>query len=83
MNTEADIKWIYQELDKVKNPAFIEAIKNMLKYRSKVSTERISIEQYNRKRRLESGITYTPKIVCAYLRHLREKKHDVFARRLR
>ena len=27
MNIEADIKWIQQELDKVKYPAFIEAIK--------------------------------------------------------
>lgn len=64
MNMEADIKWIQQELDTVKDPAFIEAIKNMLKYRSKVSTERISIEQYNKEMgasiaQIERGETYT------------------------
>ena len=64
MNLEADIKWIHQELDKVKDPAFIEAIKNMLKYRSKVSTERINIEQYNKEinasiAQIESGETYS------------------------
>lgn len=64
MNIEADIKWIQQELDKVKDPAFIEAIKNMLKYRSKVSTERINIEQYNKEMdasiaQIERGETYT------------------------
>lgn len=64
MNIEADIKWKHQELDKVKDPAFIEAIKNMLKYRSKVSTERINIEQYNKEidasiAQIENGETYT------------------------
>ena len=48
MDLQADLKWIHKELDNVKDPTFIEAIKNMLKYRKKVSTERISIEQYNR-----------------------------------
>lgn len=64
MNIEADIKWIQQELDKVKDPAFIEAIKNMLKYRNKVSTERISIEQFNKEidasiAQIEKGKTYS------------------------
>ena len=40
MDLEADLKWIHQELDNVKDPTFIEAIKNMLKYRKKVSNER-------------------------------------------
>lgn len=47
MDLQADLKWIHQELDKVNDPSFIEAIKNMLKYRKKLSSERISIEQYN------------------------------------
>ena|SRR5690554_2050790 len=47
MNLEADLKWIHQELDNVKDPAFIEAIKNMLKYRKKLSSGRISIGLYN------------------------------------
>ncbi|PIQ18197.1 MAG: hypothetical protein COZ75_02075 [Flavobacteriaceae bacterium CG_4_8_14_3_um_filter_34_10] len=64
MNLEADLKWIHQELDKVKDPAFIEAIKNMFKYRSHVSTERISLEQYNDEidvsiAQIETGKTYT------------------------
>ena len=49
MDLQADIKWILKELKDVKDPTFIEAIKNMLKYRKKVSnSERISIEQYNK-----------------------------------
>lgn len=47
MDLQADIKWILKELKDVKDPTFIEAIKNMLKYRKKVSN-RISIEQYNK-----------------------------------
>lgn len=30
MDLQADLKWIHQELDNVKDPVFIEAIKNML-----------------------------------------------------
>ena len=48
MDVEADLKWIHDDLDQVKDIDFIEAIKNMLKYRKKVSTELISIEQYNK-----------------------------------
>jgi len=64
MDLKADLKWIHQELDNVKDPTFIEAIKNMLKYRKKVSTERISIEQYNKEidasiAQIESGKTHT------------------------
>lgn len=64
MNLQADLKWIHQELDSVKDPTFIEAIKNMLKYRKKVSSERISIEQYNIEidasiAQIESKKTYT------------------------
>ena len=42
------LKWIHQELDNVKDENLLEAIKNILKYRKKVSSERISIEQYNK-----------------------------------
>ena len=64
MDVEADLKWIHDELDQVKDPDFIEAIKNMLEYRKKVSTERISIEQYNKEideaeREIENGNYYT------------------------
>ncbi|PHQ28514.1 hypothetical protein [Leeuwenhoekiella nanhaiensis] len=48
MSVQADIKWIHEELDKVNDPLFIEAIKNMLKYNKKVSSQRISIEEYNK-----------------------------------
>ncbi len=49
MDIKADLKWIQKELKEVKDPTFIEAIKNMLQYRKKVySEERISIEQYNK-----------------------------------
>ncbi|EKF55052.1 hypothetical protein I215_09326 [Galbibacter marinus] len=64
MDIHADLKWIHSELDKVKDPTFIEAIKNMLKYNKKVSSERISIEQYNQEidasiAQIESGQTYS------------------------
>ena len=64
MDLQADLKWIHRELDKVKDPTFIEAIKNMLKYNKKVSSERISIEQYNKEidasiAQIDSGQTYT------------------------
>lgn len=48
MDLQAELNWIHRELDKVKDPVFIEAIKNMLKYNNKVSSERISIEEYNK-----------------------------------
>lgn len=64
MDLQADLKWIHKELDKVKDPTFIEAIKNMLKYNKKVSSERISIEQYNKEleaseKEIEQGNFYT------------------------
>lgn len=64
MDLRADLKWIHQELDNVKDPTFIEAIKNMLQYRKKVALERIGIEQYNKEMdksiaQIESEETYT------------------------
>ena len=64
MDLQADLKWIHQELDNVKDPTLLAAIKNILKYRKKVSSERISIEQYNKEidasiAQIERGETYT------------------------
>ncbi len=64
MDIKADLKWIQKELKEVKDPTFIEAIKNMLQYRKNVSTERISIEQYNKEldesiAQVERGEFYT------------------------
>jgi len=64
MDIKADLKWIQKELKEVKDPTFIEAIKNMLQYRKNVSTERISIEQYNKEldesiAQIERGEFYT------------------------
>jgi predicted transcriptional regulator len=64
MNLQADLNWIHKELDNVKDPELIEAIKEMLKYRKKNTQERISIEQYNKEieeaeRDIENGNYYT------------------------
>lgn len=66
MDLQADLDWIHRELDKVKDPAFIEAIKNLLKYNKNVSSERLSIAQYNQEidasiAQIESGQTFTQK----------------------
>ena len=64
MDIKADIKWIQKELKDVKDPTLIEAFKNLLKYRKKVSSERIGIEQYNKEleaseKEIEQGNFYT------------------------
>lgn len=64
MDFQSDLKWIHQELDRVKDPVFLDAIKNMLKYRKKVSAERIGIEWYNREmdesiKEIRNGNTHT------------------------
>ena len=49
MDLRADIKWIQEELNDVKDPSLIEVFKQLLQYRKKVlQPERISIEQYNK-----------------------------------
>jgi len=45
MSTQADLKWIQQELENLKDPTLLDAIKNMLQYRKK--TEPQTIEAYN------------------------------------
>ena len=64
MELKADLKWIHRELEKVKDPMFIEAIKKIRKYNKKVSSGRISIEQYKQEidasiAQIASGQTYT------------------------
>lgn len=64
MDLQADLKWIHKELDKVKDPIFIKAIKSMLKYSKKMTSERISKEQYNQElevsiAQIEDGKTFT------------------------
>jgi len=64
MDLQADLKWIHQELDKVTDPIFIEAIKSMLQYNKKMTSERISKEQYNQEieasiAQIEEGKTYS------------------------
>tara|TARA_R110000822_G_scaffold40121_1_gene109468 strand:+ start:455 stop:652 length:198 start_codon:yes stop_codon:yes gene_type:complete len=65
-------------LDNVKDPTFIEAIKNMLKYNKKVFSERISIEQYNKEldvsiEQIERGEFYTHKEVGERIKQWREQ----------
>ena len=67
MDLRADIKWIKKQIDGIDDPTFLEAIKNMLQYRSKViggDTVRDTIEEYNRDldeaiKEIESGEYYT------------------------
>jgi len=65
MGLQADIKWIHKELDEVKDATLLQAIKNILKYRTKkTQPERISIEQYNKEiddanTRIDNGEFYT------------------------
>lgn len=39
MDIQADINWIKAELDKVKDPDFVELLKGLLNYRSKKTEE--------------------------------------------
>lgn len=64
MDLQADLKWIHQELDNVTDKTLLEAIKNILKYRKKVSSNRDSIEEYNADldqgiKEIENGEFYT------------------------
>lgn len=67
MDVQAEINWIKKELTHVKDVKLIEAFKNLLQYRKRVSEnleERISIEQYNKEleaseKEIESGNFYT------------------------
>ena len=67
MDLRADIKWIKKEIESIDDPTFLEAIKNMLQYRSKViggDAIRDTIEEYNRDldeaiEEIENGEYYT------------------------
>lgn len=69
MNLEADIRWIAKELREVKDPVYIEFIKNILRSRKENSLqERTSIEMYNTEideaeKDIEAGNFYTSKEV--------------------
>ncbi|MDN3677231.1 hypothetical protein QWY90_07880 [Flavobacterium paronense] len=45
MDSQAELNWIHQEIDKVNDPTFLEKLKTLLKSRQKPSTE--TIEEYN------------------------------------
>lgn len=58
MDIQADIQWIKNELDHVKDPDFIEVFKRLLQFRRK--TEVVTLEEYNRElkeaeERIEQG----------------------------
>lgn len=67
MDLRADIEWIKKQIDGIDDPTFLEAIKNMLQYRSKViggDASRDTIEEYNRDldkaiEEIENGEYYT------------------------
>jgi hypothetical protein len=68
MDVQAEIKWIETALLESKDPTFIKAVKNMIqsmrKVKQSMSTERISVEQYNREldesiAQIERGEFYT------------------------
>ncbi len=45
MDLKADIKWIQKELKDVKDPTLIEAFKNLLQYRKKVTESSYEISE--------------------------------------
>lgn len=47
MDLQADLKWIYKELEEVKDVDLIKSIKNLLEKSKRTSLERIDIKQYN------------------------------------
>lgn len=58
MDLHSDIKWIQNELNRVKDPELIELFKRLLLFRSKVDS--VSLEDYNRElkeaeKRIEQG----------------------------
>lgn len=46
MDLQADIKWIQEELSKVRDPDLIEVFKHLLRFRKKSMS--MTIEEYNR-----------------------------------
>ncbi|MBZ9628028.1 hypothetical protein LB450_07935 [Psychroflexus sp. CAK1W] len=73
MDLQADIKWITEEIQTLKDPELVEAFKQMLRFRNKVSSERISIEQYNKEieasiAQIDKGETYTHQEVGEHIK---------------
>ena len=71
MDLQAELKWIHRELDNLKDPTLLEAIKNILKYRKKGLSERISIEQYNKE--LDESIAQIERKEFATHKQVKEK----------
>lgn len=72
MDIQADIKWIQNELNKVRDPDLIEVFKRLLQFRRK--TENITLEQYNQEikeaeNRIEQGVFLTQEQVENRLRN--------------
>jgi len=62
MSTEKDIKWIHQEIDKIKNPDTIKKLKNLLKsinYSLVNSEESYNLDIDNSLKSIERGNIYT------------------------
>lgn len=64
MNLQAEIKWIQNELNDVKDPKLIQAFKNLLKSGNTDQQKGISIDQYNKEleaseKEIETGNFYT------------------------
>lgn len=45
MDIQAELNWIHQEIDKVKDPTFLEKLKTLLKSKNESSTQ--TVEEYN------------------------------------
>lgn len=78
MNIQTDLDWIHKELETVQDPTLVQAIKNILQYRKSVTSERISIEQYNKEidasiEQITTGKTYTHQEVGEHIKKWGEK----------
>lgn len=62
MNTEKDIKWIHQEIGKIKNPRTIKKLKNLLKsinYSPINSADLYNLDIENSLKSIKKGKFYT------------------------
>ena len=62
MNIQTDINWIHQEIDKVKDPNFLNKLKNLLQFKSNYEVEssyNYNLEIENALESLKNGNFYT------------------------
>jgi hypothetical protein len=62
MNIEKDIKWIHQEIDKIKNPLTIKKLKNLIEsinYPVVNSTDNYNIDIENSLKNIKKGKIHT------------------------